>query len=110
MRLPALYVAGNGASPLPVHVRLHTKFDALGDQTGTNLASAEREEIIPRILFMRSELPFPARGAIISVEPGEAYRIDHVEPADDITITANVIRLSKREAEGLPTPGVPTDG
>jgi hypothetical protein len=52
---------------------------------------------------MRDQI-IPERCGIVSVEPGEAYRIDHNHPADDITITSEVVRLPEAEALGLGLP------
>lgn len=104
MGVPALYIESKGAEPRPITVRLHTRFDALGDQKGTNFHSAEREEVIPRIIIMRDEVPSPKRNAIVSIEPGEAYYLDAVQPPDDITITIHVVPLTAKEAEDLPVP------
>lgn len=85
-----------------VTVRIHTKFDALGDLKGVGYA--ERQDTVPKILFMREQIDKPARHCIVSVEPGEAYRIDNVLPADDITVMAEVTKLTAAEADGLPLP------
>lgn len=106
LQVPALYIAAPGATPVGVTVRVHTKFDALGNQKGTNFHSAEMIERQPQIVFMRSEGVVPARNAIVSVEPGEAYRIGPVSPPDDITITAIVTALTAAEAAGLPVPEI----
>jgi len=110
MRVPAFYIVGD-SEPLLVHVRVHTKFDALGDMKGTNFNYAEREDILPQILFMRDEVPSPVRGAYVSIEQGEAYSINHTEPADTISVTAFVAPILPSElAElNLPYPGA-TDG
>ena len=105
LRVPAYYLVSGEAEPVACFVRLHTKFGALGDMAGTNLGYAEREEILPRIILWREEIPQPVRNAIISVEEGEAYLIDHVQPADDLTITATVVVMPASEAAGLPYPG-----
>lgn len=95
MRVPVLYLSTPTATPVPVGARVHSKFRALGDQPGTSLNSAEREEIVPRIIFFRSDLPAePVRGAIVSVEAGEAYRVDVVLPADDQFVTVRVIQMT----------------
>ena len=104
MRVPALYLATVGAVPVPCFVRVHTKFQALGDMKGTNFNYAEYEDITPRIILWREELPQPVRNAIISVEAGEAYQIDNVQPADDLTITAMVTAMDLSDTVGLPIP------
>jgi len=58
-----------------------------------------------RIRFLLPEFSAPLRNnALVSIEPGEAYRIDHLYPADDEFQTARVTRLSAAEAAGLLTP------
>lgn len=104
MRVPALYIATPTDDPVPVFVRVHQSFNALGDVKGTNLSYAERQEITPRIVLMRDEVDAPVRDAVISVEAGEAYRIDHVLPADDISVTVEVIKMKTSETTGLPLP------
>lgn len=86
----------------PVGVRVHDSFKALGDMKGTNFHFAEAMESMPRIVFWREEFSAIERGAIISVEAGEAYKIDSVEPPDGLTITAPCTRLSAAQAAGLP--------
>lgn len=88
-------------------VRVHEKFLALGDLKGTNFNYAEMESIAPRLILLREDIPNPQRGYIISIEPGEAYQLDHIQEPDDLTITALVIKLSPKEAAGFPLPGQP---
>lgn len=92
-------------TPIPITVRVHSKHTALGDQLGTNFSYAEREEQIPKIIFLVSEVASPIRGAVVSVAAGEAYLVDTTEPTDDLSITARVTRLSAAKAAGLPVPG-----
>jgi hypothetical protein len=105
MHVAALYIV-EGAEPLPCTVRVHNKFLALGDMKGTSFDYAEREDITPKLILWREEIPQPQRNAIISVEAGEAYQIDHIAPPDDLTITATVIRMSADDAAGLPVPEI----
>ena len=108
MRVTALYIPpasiDAAQTPIPCTVRVHSKFAALGDMAGTNFGYAERSEILPRLLIWRAEIAQPVRGAIVSVEEGEAYSIDFVEPHDDLSITATVKRLSAEKSLGLPVP------
>lgn len=107
---PALYLpswpyAGAGELPaLPITVRVHENGIRLGDLKGTNFNYAEIEDDSPRIIFMLDEID-PARGAIISVEPGRAYRLDAREAPNDISVAFSAHRLNEREREGLPVPG-----
>lgn len=105
LQVPALYIATVLSEPLPVTVRIHGRFQRLGEIRNSDyFNAAEREDVSPRIIFMREQVAMPARNAVISVEAGEAYSIDRTEPADDISITAFVVRLDADEAAGLPVP------
>lgn len=104
MSVPALYLpAGGSKSQTLITVRVHEFWRVLGDLKGTNFNYAEVEDIAPRIVFLLSEI-VPQRGALVSVAPGEAYRVDVVLPHDDITVTAKVVKLSASEAKGFPVP------
>ncbi len=104
--VPALYLLGDSpwVDPPLIHVRLHVKFNDVGDLQGTNFHFATRQEVTPKIVFDLGEID-PVGGAIISIEAGEAYRVDNLMPPDDQFVTAEVIRLSARQAQGLPVPG-----
>lgn len=107
MQVPALYLKDQADyAGTEITVRPHTKFMALGDQKGTSFNSAEIESIAPKLILWRDQLPEdpPQRGRIISVEPGEAYYIDHVEEADGPTYTAHVTVISADAAKGLAVP------
>lgn len=111
LRVAAVFIPLPEDSPpamFPVTVRIHSKFDALGDRPGVSANYGERAEVVPRIVFWLSELPDdapnPVRGSIVSVEEGEAYEVDHVEPPDGQTVTAAVTRLTPAVAANWPTP------
>ena len=107
MLVPALYLLGDEPwmTQKLIHVRLHSKFDAVGDLQGTNFNYATRQEVTPKIRFDLTEID-PVNGAIISIEAGEAYRVDNVQPPDDQFVTAEAIRLSEKQATGLPVPEI----
>lgn len=108
LEVAALYIAEwplpDGATPVPVTVRIHTSFAALGDQKGTNFNSAEMLDRQPQMIFLREQGVTPRRQAIVSVAPGEAYRIGVVQPADDITIKADIVVMPATQTTGLPVP------
>ena len=104
MRVPALYLATQQATPVPCMVRLHTKFSAVGDLPGGGSQYAERMETTPRIVLDRSEIEKPVRNGILSVAQGEAYRIQNVHPADGEFVTVAVTPLSAADAAPLPVP------
>ncbi len=91
-------------TPALVHVRVHTKWEKAGDMAGTNLSYAEVQEINPRVIFLVDEVAAPVRNAIVSIAPGEAYRLDNVLPPDDITVTAEATRMPLGQTVGLPVP------
>lgn len=108
MRVAALYLAPNEA-PVLLHVRVHTKWDATTMDSGSgNGTAVARQSIMPKILFMLDEVEAQdarlVRKGIVSIEPGEAYRLDNDEPVDDISVSWIVSALRESEAEGLPLP------
>lgn len=106
LRVAALYLESPSATPVPCFVRVMTKFAALGDMKGTSFNYAERIDQTPRLILWCEELPEPKRNAIISVEPGEAYQIDNIEPADGQTITVLVVAMDPADIVSLPVPEV----
>jgi hypothetical protein len=109
MALDVLHYTEAGAMPTPVRARLHTKFGQIGDDR--SMGWAEMEAVKPRLIFMISDLAAMSvqieRNNIIYVDIGEAYNIDNTLPPDDITITAEVTRLSRKQYQdaGLPVAG-----
>ncbi len=98
MALAGQYYADVGVPPVAVRARLSTRFTQIGDDR--SMGWAEIEAVKPRLIFMLSELPTGltlARGAIFYLQPGEAYQIDNLLPPDDITVTAEVTRLSRKQ-------------
>lgn len=108
LSLPALLLQDvSDPVGLPVNIRLHTKFGALGDLAGArNMNPAEFESLIPKVILWRSELieDPPRRGRILSVELGEAYYIDHAEEPDDLTVTCSITKVDASKTVGLPVP------
>lgn len=109
MAIPALHYATAGAAAVAIRVRLQTKFAQIGDDR--SMGWAEREAVKPRLIFMLSEMTSAGivlnRNQIVYFEPGEAYNIDNLLPPDDITVTAEVTRLSRKQYQdaGLPAAG-----
>ena len=104
MKVAALYIAFDGATPLPVYIRDFTKYEDTGDMGKRNKGYATFAQVTPRIIFFRSTLENARHGSIFSIAPGEAYRVERTDPPNDITRTADVTPLSTAEAEGLPVP------
>lgn len=106
MAVPALYVPVTGATPVPVTVRVHTKYDAAGQLNG-GAQWGERAQAEPHLIFRASQLPPNGlrSKAIVSVEQGEAYSIEAADPVDDAGfIKARVTPLPAAQTTGLPLP------
>lgn len=105
MSVAALYIPAPSATPVPCTVRLWPKIEQQnvsmqGLTGGANMAEPE-----DRIRFNLSQFSaklFPQ--AIVSIEPGEAYRVDHLYDVDLGYQTARVVRLTAAQAAGLPVP------
>lgn len=107
-KVPALYLASPAGTPVPVGVRVHTKFAPQGSLTGAGAGWADRQDTQPKLIFQRSEMQ-PAQGAFVSVALGEAYQISSVLPPDDEFVSAVVVILSASQIEktwptGQPVP------
>lgn len=105
--VPALYIPVAGAAAVDVTVRVHRRSDMpmVGEMNGYD-GAATMAFTEDRVRFVRAELPdFLRTGSIVSVEAGEAYRVEFWYPRDDEFITARVVPLTEAEAEGLPLPG-----
>lgn len=111
MRIAAFYIAPiPNAEPVLIHIRVHTKWDATTMDGGSgNGTMVSRQSVFPKLLFMLDELADQGvrlvRKGVISVEHGEAYRLDNDEPPDDISVSWIVVALRSDEAEDLPVPG-----
>lgn len=106
MQVPALYIAVPAATPFPCTVRQHDKPEVMTVTPGTTQTGLAQAQITSdRLIFITDDAPPLIRNnAVVSIAPGVAYRINHTHPAHDITITAEVTRLSAAEAAGLPVP------
>lgn len=105
LAIAALYIAATGAIPVACSARLWSKTEQQSAEMPGLTGAAAMATPEDRIRFLLSEFAAPLRAkAIVSVEAGEAYRIDHLYPADDGFQTARVVRLTAAEAAGLPVP------
>lgn len=98
----ALYIPAPSATPVPCTVRVWLKTDQFVKTVNDGAQMAEPED---RLRFSLAEFSHALfRNAVVSIEPGEAYRIDHLYPVDLGYQTARVIPLTAAEATGLPVP------
>lgn len=106
--VPAFYIPAPNATPTPCTVRVWPKVEPqMVGALPLLQGAAEVAEPEDRLRFDLSEIPAPLtlrRGGVVSVEVGEAYRIDHLYPVDLGYQTARVTRLAAAEADGLPVP------
>ncbi|AGH31465.1 hypothetical protein LOKG_00028 [Loktanella phage pCB2051-A] len=102
---PAFYFPWplNGAEPVPCRVRVHERFGVLGDQKGTSFNYAETADNSPAAIFQIDEI-VPRRGFCFTIPEGTAYRVDSVDPPDDQTIKAYIVRLNEADSTGMPVP------
>lgn len=106
MLVPALYIAFDGATPIPVDVRVQRQFVQTADMGSKVKGYAQMVEINPRVTFLVEQLADARHGAIFSIAEGEAYRVERTDPPNDITRSADVVPLSQSEATGLPLPPI----
>ena len=107
MSVPSLYFVTPSATPVSCDVRVWLKSEnqTSGDLQG--FQGAERADPEDRVRFNLADFPpsrQPRRGAVVSVEPGEAYRVDHLYPVDGTFQTARVTRLDRAEADTYAVP------
>ena len=90
MKVSATYYRTSTATPVLIHVRPHSVREKVGDQSGTSLSFAERQEVVTTVVFDRSEVDKPLRNALIVISEEEGYIVDNVLHPDGITVTAEV--------------------
>lgn len=103
-KVPALYIAFDGAVPVPVDLRDHTRFVETGDMGSKVKGYASMAEVTPKIIFFRDQLEDARNGAVFSIAIGEAYRVERTDPPNDETRTAHVTPMAPEETLGLPVP------
>jgi hypothetical protein len=106
LEVPALYIAFDGADPVPVDIRVHRQFAQTGDMGSKVKGYAQMVEVSPRVIFLVEQLADARNGGIFSVVAGEAYRVERTDPTNDITRTADVSIMPLAETIGLPIPVV----
>lgn len=94
----ALYLTGPTATPQTVTVRLHLNFDPVGELLRGGFS--ERQESTPSIIFLREQVQPANKGILITKDLG-AWRVDNDLPPDDITIKAEVARLTDSQVTGF---------
>ena len=88
---PVWYLAATGSDPVAATVRLHLNMSELGELLRGGFA--DRAELTPRIIFLRSQV-VPVRDAIVVTRDLGAYYVDHDHAPDDITVTAEVVKMT----------------
>lgn len=87
---PVWYLPSPDADPVPTTVRMHFSYDALGE---VSRGFADRQDVQPTMIFLAAEVE-PEEGGTVITEDLGAYRVANDLPPDDITIAAEVIKLT----------------
>lgn len=103
MKRPASLYNESGVLVGLIHVRRKTDVKPVGDLAGTNLSYAEAQEPVSSLIFLLSEHA-PTRGEMVVLSATEGYFVDTIDPADGITQTAQVSRMSASELSGKTLP------
>lgn len=91
---PVLYLESPTGAARWALVRLHQRSAVAGELLRGGYAEAH--EVVPKAVFLAEEVE-PARGALIVTRDMGVWRVDSVMPADDITITAEVVRVTDNQ-------------
>ena len=86
-----IYLQTPVSAPVGILVRLHTSLSRVGELLRGGFA--DREEIGPQMIFLSSQV-VPKHGAIIVTKDMGAWRVETTQPPDDITISAEVVKLT----------------
>lgn len=98
MAEPVLYFERRASARKVVTVRLHLRFEALGDLR--NGGFGEWNQNTPKAVFLNSRIR-PLRDAYLVTKSLGVFRIDNTEPADDITRKAGIVQLEFAAAKAL---------
>ena len=90
------YTGGSTTRYKTVSARKHTTRNNNGDLAGTSLQFAEVREESPRLVFLIEDHA-PDNGNVYTLETGDAYYVDHVDPVDGVTQTAICSVLSEAD-------------
>lgn len=93
MQVEAFYYAKETSQPVLVHVRVWDKWLPLGAPSNSSDGYSERLEVVPKVLFLRSEVSFPAIGSLVVVSENEIYRVMSNEAPDFVVVTSLVAQL-----------------
>ena len=88
-----IYLESPTGEARPASVRLHQRSAVAGELLRGGYAEAH--EVVPKAVFL-AEVE-PVRGALIVTRDTGVWRVDSVMPADDITLTAEVVRVTDNQ-------------
>lgn len=89
---------------VPVVVRTHNNWGALGDVAGTSIIYAEHRDTVKQELIFLAEERVPGNGDIVMLTETEGYMVDDVDPVYNITVRAGVITLPGNQLPRFPAP------
>ena len=100
LRVPAIYVAGPGATPLPVSVRILDRATrAVSDRSETGFGFLF--DLTPWIVFDLDELPNPLSRAVVILSGTEGYRLGVSMPTNHEFQRVEAVPLSAAEASAI---------
>lgn len=104
LQVPAYYQRAPGAAVQFCNVRVWIAFGKIGTVKGSRIYPGEMENENDRIRFRLAQIPRVENGATVSIEFGEAYRVNNTLAIDDDFQTAEVIRLPSSANLQVPGP------
>lgn len=97
MKVAGFFYAPGVPDYVECFVRVHGKFQKLGDLKGTNFNYAETFEPVTKLVFQDADGVRPVNKAIVMVSATEGYRVGVVEPTDGLETKAHVSELGATE-------------
>lgn len=94
---PVLFLESRTEAPVVTTCRLHISFEKLGDLANVRAGFGDRQETIPRIIFLTDTVK-PQNGSYVISRDMGAFKIDNVLPPHDITTEAEVIKVDRANA------------
>lgn len=97
---PVWYLPTPTDTPVACTVRLHLKFDDIGQLAALQSGFADRQELTPRIVFMNDQVEPKRNGYVVTKDMG-VYQVNNDLAPDDITTTAEVATVSDAKVATL---------
>lgn len=96
-KVPAVYLAYEGATPTPINPRIHDKIQVTGLGQNVLPGLAEYLDDQPRVVFDLVEIPNPEPKAFVFLNGDEGYQVTVSEPPRGEFQMFKAIRMSTLE-------------